>query len=107
MSEEHLDNFRALQQLPEDRALNAGDYNDDNGSEDIDIHNIMDGSTRIEISHAGGEFVATLQDGIEREMADMSTKYFFTMLLLLSLLTQNTGGSLLPITGFVMTVPKT
>jgi hypothetical protein len=42
----------------------------------------MDGSTCIDISHAGGEFVATLQDGIEREMVDTSTKYFFTMLLL-------------------------
>ncbi|KAJ7852886.1 hypothetical protein B0H14DRAFT_3656102 [Mycena olivaceomarginata] len=74
MTEEHLDNFRALRQLPEDRDVDAGADGDDYGPGDINIHNIMDGSTRIDISHAGGEFVATLQDGIEREMANMSTK---------------------------------
>lgn len=77
MTEEHLNNFRALRQLPEDRDVDAGADGDDYGPGDINIHNIMDGSTRIDISHAGGEFVATLQDGIEREMANMSTKYFF------------------------------
>ncbi|KAJ7831331.1 hypothetical protein B0H14DRAFT_2592772 [Mycena olivaceomarginata] len=73
MSEEHPDNPHALRQLPEDH-VDAGDDGGDHGPGDINIHNIMDGSTCIDISHAGGEFVATLQDGIEREMADMLTK---------------------------------
>jgi hypothetical protein len=75
MSEEHLDNFRALRQLPEDHIGKEADNDDDNNApEDINMHNILDRSTCIDISHAGGEFVATLQDGIEKEMADISTK---------------------------------
>ncbi|KAJ7740402.1 hypothetical protein B0H14DRAFT_2638071 [Mycena olivaceomarginata] len=66
-----LKNSRAGYELPEDRDVDAGADGDDYGPGDINIHNIMDGSTHIDISHAGGEFVATLQDGIEREMANM------------------------------------
>lgn len=65
MSEENLETFQALREIPEDRG--EYDSDDDNGTY-VNIHDVLDGSSRIEISHAGGEFISTLQEGIEEDV---------------------------------------
>ncbi|KAF8143976.1 hypothetical protein K438DRAFT_1922403 [Mycena galopus ATCC 62051] len=65
MSEDNLEAFRALREVPEDR---TGDIDDDEnlGSErELGIRDVLDGTIRMDYSHAGGEFIETLQDGIE------------------------------------------
>ncbi|KAF8157569.1 hypothetical protein K438DRAFT_1777209 [Mycena galopus ATCC 62051] len=65
MSEEHLEAFRALRKVPEDR---TGDMDDDENfgpGTELGIQDVLDGSVRMDYSHAGGEFIETLQDGIE------------------------------------------
>ncbi|KAF8152715.1 hypothetical protein K438DRAFT_1778454 [Mycena galopus ATCC 62051] len=65
MSEEHLEAFRALREVPEDR---TGDMDDDENfgpGTELGIQDVLDGSVRMDYSHAGGEFIETLQDGIE------------------------------------------
>ncbi|KAF8123664.1 hypothetical protein K438DRAFT_1792231 [Mycena galopus ATCC 62051] len=67
MTEENLDIFRALRaDIPEDCGEDQVD--DDYEPNVLEIQDVLDGSTQINISHAGGEFVETLQDGLEEEM---------------------------------------
>ncbi|KAF8190248.1 hypothetical protein K438DRAFT_920390 [Mycena galopus ATCC 62051] len=69
MNEENLNAFRALRDdIPEDRSLD--DIEENNESNVLHIQDVLDGHTRINISHAGGEFVETLQDGLEEEMKE-------------------------------------
>ena len=81
MPEEQLENFRALGDFSESHAVDATDANDDDtdGVGFLNIQDVLDGTTRIDVSHAGGEFIATLQDGIEAEVSgsryDLYLKY--------------------------------
>ncbi|KAF8181741.1 hypothetical protein K438DRAFT_2169043 [Mycena galopus ATCC 62051] len=61
MSEEHLEAFRALREVPEDRSGEIDDH------EELGIGDVLDGTVQMDFSHAGGEFIETLQDGIEAE----------------------------------------
>lgn len=71
MTQENLENFQSLR---EDR---TEDIADDDGQSPsfMNIDDVLDGTTRIEMSHAGGEFVATLQEGIEEDVARSSGRY--------------------------------
>ncbi|KAF8180065.1 hypothetical protein K438DRAFT_1977033 [Mycena galopus ATCC 62051] len=71
MTEENLENFQSLR---EDRTRDIAEDDKGTGPSFVDIKHILDGTTRIEMSHAGGEFVATLQEGIEEEVARSSTR---------------------------------
>ncbi|KAF8131776.1 hypothetical protein K438DRAFT_1788198 [Mycena galopus ATCC 62051] len=69
MSEDNLETFRNLRELPEVRTGETGEDDDEmGGATFMDIRDVLDGTEQISISHAGGEFVATLQDGIEEEI---------------------------------------
>ncbi|KAF8153713.1 hypothetical protein K438DRAFT_1987421 [Mycena galopus ATCC 62051] len=69
MTEDNLNAFRALRDdIPEDRSLD--DIEENNESNVLHIQDVLDGHTRINISHAGGEFVETLQHGLEEEVKE-------------------------------------
>ncbi|KAK7018516.1 hypothetical protein R3P38DRAFT_3320220 [Favolaschia claudopus] len=65
MSEEHLENFRTLRVFPEERE--SGDEGNENSSF-IEMRDVISGATQIEISHGGGEFIETFQQGLEEEV---------------------------------------
>ncbi|KAJ6450265.1 hypothetical protein C8R45DRAFT_1057216 [Mycena sanguinolenta] len=89
MPEEHLENFRALGDFAASRAVDVTDADDDDtdGAGFLNIHDVLDGTTRMDVSHAGGEFIATLQDGIEAEVSgsryDVILKSYFHILILI------------------------
>ena len=68
MPEDQLDNFRALRDLSGSRSQTP-----DTGAPDtpnvITMHDVLDGSTTLEMSHGGGEFLAALQEEIEEEVS--------------------------------------
>ncbi|KAJ6459300.1 hypothetical protein C8R45DRAFT_1109624 [Mycena sanguinolenta] len=76
MPEEQLENFRALGDFSASRAVDATTVDDDDTDRAgfLNIHDVLDGTTRIDVSHAGGEFIATLQDGIEAEVSGSRKK---------------------------------
>ncbi|KAJ6456535.1 hypothetical protein C8R45DRAFT_943719 [Mycena sanguinolenta] len=74
MPEEQLENFRALADFSESRTADTADNNNDGGPGLIDIHNILDGTTQMDMSHAGSEFIETLQYGIEAEVSGSRKK---------------------------------
>ena len=81
MPEEQLETFRSLRDFSSSKSPStAPESRDDEemGSSSVHVHEVLDGSTRLEMSHAGGEFLAALQEGIEEEVSQMSStkKYF-------------------------------
>jgi hypothetical protein len=56
-------NIEAMREAP----ISAGDANMDGEWQDINIHNVLDGTIPLDISHAGGEFAA-LSDAILSDM---------------------------------------
>ncbi|KAF7342696.1 hypothetical protein MSAN_02027500 [Mycena sanguinolenta] len=72
MPQEQLDNFRALQDYSGTATPEPEDDNMDDSPAVTNIHDILDGHTRAEISHAGGEIIAALQAEIEKEVAKKS-----------------------------------
>ncbi|KAJ6503627.1 hypothetical protein C8R45DRAFT_1051105 [Mycena sanguinolenta] len=74
MPEEQLNHFRELRDLSgshDSQAIDAGDDDEmaDEGPSFHNIHDVLDGTTRIDVSHAGGEFIATLQEAIEADVS--------------------------------------
>jgi hypothetical protein len=67
MDTEHREGFDRLQSLAADENFHAGDVPD--GPNIVSMADILDGSARIDISHAGGEFAALEQD-IEDDSGD-------------------------------------
>ncbi|KAJ6492320.1 hypothetical protein C8R45DRAFT_928609 [Mycena sanguinolenta] len=75
MPEEQLENFRALADFRKAGPLTLQTTTNDGGPGLIDIHNILDGTTQMDMSHAGSEFIEALQDGIEAEMERLGGAY--------------------------------
>jgi hypothetical protein len=77
MSQDHFNQFSEMQDLPVD------DSDDDTAmpiNNQDDLHNaqaFLDGSTRIDLSHKGGEFTQSLEEDIEEEMAPKSKYNLF------------------------------
>ncbi|KAF7358843.1 hypothetical protein MSAN_01224200 [Mycena sanguinolenta] len=71
MPQEQLESFRELRDYSQSRSVSTEpeDMQVDDGPSLLNIRDILDGSTRLDISHAGGEFIATLQDELEQEMS--------------------------------------
>ncbi|KAJ6487579.1 hypothetical protein C8R45DRAFT_827790 [Mycena sanguinolenta] len=74
MPEEQLEHFRELRDLSgshDSQAVDAGNGDEmaDEGPSFHNIHDVLDGTTRIDVSHAGGEFMATLQEAIEADVS--------------------------------------
>ncbi|KAF7374056.1 hypothetical protein MSAN_00286500 [Mycena sanguinolenta] len=77
MPEEQLENFRALRDFSGSHSESpAPESREDEDMDPSLIHmrDVLDGSTRLEMSHAGGEFIAALQEGIEEEMSQTAGK---------------------------------
>ncbi|KAF7366585.1 hypothetical protein MSAN_00916000 [Mycena sanguinolenta] len=74
MPEEQLENFRALRDFSGSQAVDMEDDDSDMGPSFHNINDVLDGTTQMDISHAGGEFIATLQDGIEAEVSKRRKK---------------------------------
>jgi hypothetical protein len=60
MDEDERRAFDRLRDIPDNIPDNMGDC-------PIDIDNVLDGSTRIDISHAGGEFQQMLEEDVRKE----------------------------------------
>ncbi|KAF7342695.1 hypothetical protein MSAN_02027400 [Mycena sanguinolenta] len=69
MPEEQLENFRALGDFSHSQGVAIGDDDDDAGPGTVNIHDVLDGSTRLDVSHGGGGFISALQEGIEATVA--------------------------------------
>ncbi|KAJ7259116.1 hypothetical protein B0H12DRAFT_1070048 [Mycena haematopus] len=65
MDAEHREGLERLQSLAEDDNFCAGDMPE--APNMVNMEDILDGSARIELSHAGGEFVS-LEQGIEEDI---------------------------------------
>ncbi|KAJ7238535.1 hypothetical protein B0H12DRAFT_1075290 [Mycena haematopus] len=65
MDAEHREGLERLQSLAEDDDFCAGDMPE--APNMVNMEDILDGSARIELSHAGGEFVS-LEQGIEEDI---------------------------------------
>ena len=63
MTPEERRRIEAMREAP----INAGDANMDGEWQDINIHDVLDGTIPLDISHAGGEFGA-LSDAIRFDM---------------------------------------
>ncbi|KAJ7209890.1 hypothetical protein B0H12DRAFT_1079757 [Mycena haematopus] len=64
MDVDHLEGLERLQSLAEDDGFRAGDVPDVRDT--VSMAGILDGSERIELSHAGGEF-ESLEQGLEED----------------------------------------
>ncbi|KAJ6474311.1 hypothetical protein C8R45DRAFT_935708 [Mycena sanguinolenta] len=69
MPEDQLENFRALRDFSDSQAVDMGDDDNDMGHSFHNINDVLDGTIQMDVSHAGGEFIATLQDGIEKAVS--------------------------------------
>jgi hypothetical protein len=67
MDAERLEGFDRLQTPAADDDFHAGDTPDLPSV--VNLGDILDGSARIELSHAGGEF-RSLEEGIEEDSGD-------------------------------------
>lgn len=67
MDDGHLEGLERLQTLAEDDDFDPGHLPD--APNMVNVGDILDGSARIEISHAGGEF-GSLEEGIEEDCGD-------------------------------------
>jgi hypothetical protein len=63
MTPEERRRIEAMREAP----ISAGDANMDGEWQDINIHDVLDGTIPLDISHAGGEFAA-LSDAIRSDM---------------------------------------
>ena len=63
MTPEERRRIEAMREAP----ISAGDANMDSEWQDINIHDVLDGTIPLDISHAGGEFAA-LSDAIRSDM---------------------------------------
>ena len=63
MTPEERCRIEAMREAP----ISAGDANMDGEWQDINIHDVLDGTIPLDISHAGGEFAA-LSDAILSDM---------------------------------------
>lgn len=70
MDAEHRDNFDRLQDLAADDNFNPGNHP---ASNTISMDGVLDGSERIELSHAGGEF-GSLEQDIEEDAEEDEEK---------------------------------
>ncbi|KAF7374152.1 hypothetical protein MSAN_00296900 [Mycena sanguinolenta] len=76
MPQEQLDNFRELRDFSGSQAIDtAGEDRDDEGPSFHNIQDVLDGTTRIDVSHAGGEFMAALREGIEADVSQPRRKW--------------------------------
>lgn len=71
MDSGHRDNIAHLQDLAEDEDFNAGHIPE--VPDTVNMAGVLDGSERIEISHAGGEF-RSLEEDLEEDTNDEYSK---------------------------------
>ncbi|KAJ6451554.1 hypothetical protein C8R45DRAFT_1057106 [Mycena sanguinolenta] len=69
MPEEQLENFRVLADFSCSHSGGVTDNDGDGGSSFVNIRDVLDGTIQMDVSHAGREFIATLQEGIEAEVS--------------------------------------
>ncbi|KAF7367045.1 hypothetical protein MSAN_00963700 [Mycena sanguinolenta] len=75
MPREQLETFRELRDYSEsggdspDPGADLGDMEVEDGPNLMNVQDILDGSAQLNISHAGGEFMAALQDELEQELS--------------------------------------
>lgn len=71
MPEDQLEKFRELRDYSESRdaSTDPGDMELEDGPSLVNVQDILDGSTRLDMSHAGGEFIAVLRDELEEELS--------------------------------------
>jgi hypothetical protein len=105
MEDRQRENLEHLQSLAEDDDFNPGELPDFPNV--VNMADVLGGSERIELSHAGGE-LGSLEDGIEEDWVDEDTRTKYRFVAFCSTINE-LGLTLVegrPTGGPTMTAPK-